>query len=435
MAVNAKRGVARWYHGWNIIGICILVQAGSLGVPINCMTFFLEDWSREFDLPISQLVIAVPLFATVAALVQPFIGALAARYPARRILMGAIMLTGTAQIVMSFVGSGWQILLLYATLLPLATGFAGSTPTQTLVSRWFVRRRGFAFSLAAMGLVIGGVAFPPIVVRLMDAFGWRMTWVVFGCGILTLVLGLAWLLIREYPEAEEGQSYVIPEPPQPAGTDSSIVGIMKRLNFWIVLGVFSPILLANSALGTNFAPYLADKGIGLSQAALLIGAYNAAAVLGKIVIGLVSDRFGNRISLVIMASCAVASMFGLLVADSVWMFLLCFVGLGAGQGVWVLLVACCAEEYGTPGLPQALGIMSAFTLFSAFGSPVVARVEEATGSYDISVLVLALCTLAALVAAFLYKPRLALSDRHEAMPEAAIAAAEQVAPTVPSRLP
>lgn len=63
--------------------------------------------------------------------------------------------------LIGFVVAGWQIIAIYRLLLPFAIGFSGGTPTQTLVSRWFVRRRGLAFSIWAMGLVLAGVLLPP----------------------------------------------------------------------------------------------------------------------------------------------------------------------------------------------------------------------------------------------------------------------------------
>lgn len=42
-----------WYHGWNIVAVCVLSQAVANGLPVNSFTLFVQDWSAELHAPIS----------------------------------------------------------------------------------------------------------------------------------------------------------------------------------------------------------------------------------------------------------------------------------------------------------------------------------------------------------------------------------------------
>jgi hypothetical protein len=52
-----------WYHGWNIVAVCIVSQVAANGLTYNAFSLFLRDWSRELHAPISRLQLAVKVFS------------------------------------------------------------------------------------------------------------------------------------------------------------------------------------------------------------------------------------------------------------------------------------------------------------------------------------------------------------------------------------
>jgi len=414
-----------WYHGWNILAVCVLAQIATLGVATNCLTFFLEGWSRDFNMPISQIVIAIPLFSVTCCILAPVVGGLADRYPVRLLLAGALLVIVTGHLLIGFARSGWQIIAIYTLLLPFAASFSGGIPTQTLVSRWFVRRRALAFSICAVGLVLAGILFPPIVVFLIERVGWRMTWWIFGGAIMLLVLPAVLLVIRERPGTEEGRHYVLPETAAADGTVPTVRDILSRRNFWLPIAVFAPVLLSNSGLQMNFAPFVAARGLSIAEAAILIGVFNAAAAIGKLATGTLADRFGNRLPLLLVAALGTASTFWLVWAHGLVPLSLGFIALGFSQGVWVLLASCIAAEFGSTGFPRAYGIASCFAVLTTVSPPVLARVAEETGSYGAGLLALGVICLIAVVAALFFRD----SARSAAsVPLAAAALQSELAP-------
>src|SRR5690606_14917769 len=55
-------------------------------------------------------------------------------------------------------------------------------------------------SIAAIGGLVSSAAFPLLNVWLIDAFGWRMSWLVLGAIIIGMFTPLALFLIRNSPE-------------------------------------------------------------------------------------------------------------------------------------------------------------------------------------------------------------------------------------------
>jgi len=49
----------RWYHGWNIVAVCVLAGIAASALPINAFSLFLHDWSVQLHSPISTLQLGI----------------------------------------------------------------------------------------------------------------------------------------------------------------------------------------------------------------------------------------------------------------------------------------------------------------------------------------------------------------------------------------
>lgn len=391
-----------WYHGWNIVAVTVLVQVSAMGVASNCFSFFLADWSREYGWAISDLTIAIPLYALSNAFLAPISGRVSDRYPARRVIGLAMLVIILFHAVIGFVTAGWQIIALYAFLLPLGMIFSTGIPTQTLVSRWFVHRRGLAFSLSACGLVVAGILFPPLVVRAIEGIGWRETWWVFGIGIAVITMPTILLVLRDRPDEEEGRTYIMPETEAPERVDLTLFDVLRRRNFWLLIGVFVPIMFANTGLMMNFAPFGESRGLSLDQAAWLVGVSNGAALVGKLACGVLADRFGNRGPLLLVAILVTVGCLWLAIADGFVAIALATALLSFPQGIWVLLASCTAEEFGSANFGRAYGVACTFSVLTTVSPVLLARLYETTGSYVLGINALGGLGLVAVFAAFFY---------------------------------
>lgn len=395
-----------WYHGWNIVGICVLLQMTVLGVMANCFSFFLEGWSRDFHQPISLFVLAIAIFTIPCAVLAPIAGMAVERWPLRRVMLLGYVGVAACYVLIGFAPNGWTIFLVYALLLPPTVTASTGIPSQTLVSRWFVKGRAFAFSLSALGLVLAGVLYPPIVVRLIDSVGWRATWWIFGAFNLAVIGALAWLVLRDRPAPGEGAGYLEGEDHhvlEDRGSTITLGQIARRRNFWLVVLCFVPAMAANSVLGNNFAPFGKERGVDVATIAGLMAAYNVAATAGKLGSGWLADRLGNRLPLLLLTGSATAGALLLTFAHGPAAITVGAILLGASQGMWVMLASCIASEFGSRDFPRAYGFASAATLFTTITAPAVAYSAEVAGSYTPGFLATTATCVVGVVAAFLYR--------------------------------
>lgn len=394
-----------YYHGWNIIMACVLSQLAALGVTINCFSLFVGGWSAQFHTPISALALGMTIFSLGCAIWCPLVGYFADKYPVRNLM--AIALVGIAlfHFAVGSVSGGWQIIALYSVPLPLVITFSTSVPAQALVSRWFVRRRGLAMGLTAFGLVMAGVIFPPIIAWVLPLIGWRATWLLFGALIGLVAAPTVYAIVRDRPGDEEGAAYVSPEGDCSEAAKISVRRIFGNRNFWMTIIAFTPAQSVMMVLNVNLAPIVMSKGYGLSTAGLLISASSLAALASKLGMGILSDRFGNRLPLALTALFCAAGCGLLAVGRDVVSLYAAIILIGLAQGAWTILAAATAAEFGPRSFGRAFGFISMLTPFATIASPIVAWLYERRVGYSVSLAGLGVFALVGFVAALFLKER------------------------------
>ena len=374
-----------WYHGWNIVALVVLSQVAANGLTLNAMSLFLHDWAQDLHAPISALLLALLPFSIAVSISSPFLGALADRYPARLLISAGLAAIVALDLLMSVANASWQIWVLYGSLFPIALGLCALATVNAVVSRWFVRRIGLALGITALGSAMGGVLLPPLIAAVMPAIGWRAVWRAGGCVTALIVLPLALWIVRDRPSERDGLHYLGGGAAHPEGADRAgdlrWTDILRRRNFWLLVLCYTPILGLYGAVQQNIAPIAASLGFGQSMAGMLLAVFSLSQVIATLMLGLASDRFGNRLplaslSLLIAAGAAFLAFGGGLPALLAGAALVGFTG-----GIWTLMPAATAAEFGAGGVGRAFGMLMFFLPISALPPALVARVQEITGSY------------------------------------------------------
>jgi MFS family permease len=378
-----------WYHGWNIIAVCILSQVAANGLTYNAYSLFLRDWSAQLHTPISRLQLPLAVMSLVAALLSPIVGGLADKYPARRLFASGLLGMALFYIAISAVTETWQIFALYGLLVPLSLALSTAITANALISRWFVRRLGLALGLSAFGIGMAGVLLPPIIAAILPTVGWRMIWRGAGLVIALVVMPIVVLVTRNRPTEADGLYYLTGgsnshRPHGHAAGGASQLGwreVVARRNFWLLLGIYLPMLALYGGCGQNLAPYAANHGLSQQSAGALISVLSLSHVVSTLVLGLVSDRFGNRLPFAGLAVVMVVGAMLLAFGTGLPTLTVGCAFVGFGGGLFTLLAAAIAVEFGAAGMGRAFGLCMLFIPLTGLAPFVTAKVQENTGSY------------------------------------------------------
>jgi MFS family permease len=152
------------------------------------------------DLGVSytELGLALTLFSVVGAVLQTPAGDLADRFGARTLLIGALVLSSAAYLVVG-IAPTYLILLAMFTVGGVANAVYHPADYAILSSRVAKERISRAFSFHNLAGILGSAAAPPTLLLLERYFGWRGAFA--GAAVLGLAVAVAMISFREPPAA------------------------------------------------------------------------------------------------------------------------------------------------------------------------------------------------------------------------------------------
>jgi predicted MFS family arabinose efflux permease len=307
-------------------------------------------------------------------------GHLGDRLGARRVLT-RIVLWWSAFTALTGTISSYPLLLAVRFL--FGAGEAGAFPNAGVaISNWFKpTERGRAFGLFAMSSQIGGALSPLLVLPIQQAFGWRMSFYVFGS------LGVFWSLIwfwqfRDHPSGTRRPEHAKIESWRPMLTSPNLWAVMS-LTFCYVytLGFFQTWLHTYLVKGRGFS----EQALSLSALPYVFGA--AANILGGLTcdwlsprVGLKWSRRGVGMAGLLMAAIFIASaVFSTSQLSVIFCLSLGYAGLTFQQPI---VFTACLDIGGRRGGAVTGFMNTAGQVGGALSSVVFGYMVKAYGNYD-----------------------------------------------------
>ena len=387
------------YYGWYIVVFAFMasmmssgVQAYSLGIFVTPMT---EDlgWSRT-DISLGQTISTAAM-----GVLGLFIGAFIDKRGGRMLIVIGAVIAGTGFILLGQVQELWQYYVVKAGIITLGMVGMGGMVVNVAVSNWFVRYRGRAIAITAMGTSLAAVVLPSLVTRIIDSFGWRVAWAVLGVSIWVVVIPLGALIMRRRPEdhgLEPDGGHVDARPgdrraEQRAAVDQyrwTLSEIVRTPALWMLIATFGFGSMGFSAMLLHLIPYLTDSGFSRAQAAGAFSMIGVAGLLSKPIWGLVVERIATKFAAATeFVILGIGVVLILAVSSLPMMYVAIFTfGIGVG-GVITIQETVWADYYGRLTLGTVRAIGRPFTIISSAGGPVFAALAyDIGGSYEIAFL-------------------------------------------------
>ena len=377
------------FFGWKVLGATVFTQALQAGLLIYGFGVIILPYQAEFGASRQSLMFATVLLSLATNIISPFLGVGVDRSDVRRLMLLGAGLLAAGFIALSQVRATWQVLAVFALLMPAANLLLGQMTSSALMTRWFTRLRGRALGLSAIGTSIGGFTLPPLIAALTASFGWRNAYLAIGLGVAVVALPVIRLFVVDRPAAigaqpdggampTDGTRQTEPESLWTTGQ------ILRAPMFWQIGVVMGIVLAVYMSLLSNLVPHATDQGIEPTSAALLISLLAILAIAGKLGFGIVADRLDLRLALWAAMALMAAGFVVLLSSSShVAITLACLpLGLAAG-GLLPIWGAMVAQGFGSADYGRALGLINPVMMpFTFTGPPATGWVFDTTGNYD-----------------------------------------------------
>lgn len=351
---------------------------------------FIPEFEREFGWSRTEISAAVTVGSLVGAIFAPFFGPLVDRYGGKPFVVGGCLIMAAGLICLSLMQEAWQFFVIYAIGRGAASGII-SLAIGVTVSKWFIRKRGYAVGLTFVGTRCGFALLPIGVQLLIQSYDWRtgavaLAAVVVVCGVLP---ALFWLYPRpeRYGLEPDGDA---PLPPMMAGQPRPVREVswtrheaIHTKAFWLLTLAVAIQQWAGGAINLHQIPHLVDSGLTPEAAALVISVLAVFGGAGALFEGLLDARIGARWTMAIGLLGSAIGMVILMNVHSVAMGLLFAAVYGASFGMMVTSGQIVfADYFGREALGAIRGTSAPIQFsFNAVGPLMAGVAFDVTGNY------------------------------------------------------
>lgn len=366
----ADRTVERTSSTFLTLGLCFLVAVLE-GLDLQSTGVAAPRMAREFGLSVSQMG-----FAFSAGMLGLLPGAmlggrLADRIGRKRVLVLSMFIFGVFSIATAHV---WSFPSLLVARVLTGIGLGGAMPNLIALSSEAVssRYRNTAVSVMYCGMPLGGALAALIGVLSAGDTAWRHIFYVGGAGPLVVIPLLLLLLPESKAFADQTHTAsthdgnLLPTRQVLFGDGRAAATIGIWISFFCTLIVLYFLL--------NWLPSLTvGRGMSRSQAGVAQIFFNVGSVIGVLGIGVLMDRFSQRISVTAIYACIVGSLVALSLANTIdsLSIAVLFAGMGV-VGAQSMLYALSAASYPTAVRGTGVGAAVAVGRIGSIVGPVAA---------------------------------------------------------------
>src|SRR5256886_11582625 len=354
----------------NVLALCFALSVLGRGLG-ESFTVFLKPISESFGWDRAQVVSVYSLAALAVGWGSPRVGRLFDRSGPRTVYSLGLLLLGTAFLVAAHAQHLWQFQLSLGLCVGLGIAFIGNVPNSILLGRWFGARLPTAMAIVYSATGAGVLILLPASQILIDHFGWRGAYLIFGGAALLLLLplvALPWRLL----------STITPHLARRASSDFAdegwtLVSAMRHHAFLALFSTFFFTAIGMYAISAQVVAYLIDAGFPPLEAATAWGFSGVVLLFGMLGISWLDGIIGRRPSVLFSYALSIAGILMLWALQrypNIWLltgFVVCFGSMIGSRGPLLTATAMKifrGKRVGT--IHAAIAIGSG--LFSAFGS-------------------------------------------------------------------
>ncbi|MEW6767082.1 MAG: MFS transporter [Pseudomonadota bacterium] len=385
------------YEGWLVVAVCFIVATFAWGAGFYGLGVYLVELQRANNWPASLISAATTGYYLFSSVLVVFVSEAIRKLGPRLLLVTGVCCMAVGIALVGQIKSIWQ---LYAVYGLISFGWAGTSlaAINNTLGLWFDKRRGMAISYALNGASIGGVIGVPLLVAAIGKFGFAGTQIVAGIVMVAIAIPAIFLWVGVPPKKTLPPPDALDPKPPVVRSAAQIRGeAFRALPFWTIVIPFASVLLAQVGFIVHQISFL-DPVMGRDKASIAVALMTAFAVIGRVLLGTVIDRFDQRIaSAVLFTSQACALLLAINTRNEYALFAASAVfGFTVGNAI-TLPSLIVQREFSAASFGVLVSLVTAICQFTyAFGPGLVGLLRDWSGSYTVP---FSLCMALELIAA------------------------------------
>ena len=358
---------------------------------------------------------AITLYFFLNGIVGFIMGRWMDRYGPKWFLVCGSAVFGIGLGSLNWIDSIPQLFLIYVVM---AVGFCSTSlvPINMLITRWFIKKRGLAMSIANTGLSVGGVILVPLASYLIIHLGLEKALPILGGIYMLVMIPMAILFIKQQP-SDVGQYPDGEGRPQGDGGNQKNTVDANQMRIWTrrqaikTVAFWSIALAFMLALGGQIA-YLVHQVSFLGQYLGTQGAANAvaitavASIVGRLFLGTFVDRCDKRHVTMVCILIQGLAVLTLAFYSHVALLYICTFAFGLTMGSLIMMQSLIIGEcFGIPSFATVSGAIGLCCMpGAAFGPMIAGAIFDATQSYQGAFVLFAIASFVAMGVVLFAKP-------------------------------
>jgi sugar phosphate permease len=288
------------YYGWVVLVVGAI--GGILSSPgqTYVISVFIDHFIEDLDASRSMVSTLYTVGTLAGSFALPFVGRQVDKRGPRIVLGFVCVLFGLTCVFMGFIKDAVGLGLGFFALRMLGQGSLGLV-CKNAINQWWVRRRGLVMGIAGMATaLLGSGSFPGIVNWMIPRYGWRLSYIILGAVILTVLVPLGTIFIRNRPEDYGLQPDGHADPnnaeseSDPIEDNWTLNEAIKTPTFWIIVMSLGAMSALSTGLTFHFFSIFDDSGLSSTVAASVFLPIAAVGASVQFAGGVLIDRVPIR---------------------------------------------------------------------------------------------------------------------------------------------
>jgi MFS family permease len=332
-----------------------------------------------------------------------------------RIVMAASTVAFAIGLVIASMVTTPFILLVAFSIIRLFGSASLTLSGRTVIPNWYIRRRGWAFSIVGLAASLSLALIPQFGRLLINEFDWRAAWRIQAVILVVVLLPIILLIVRDRPEEIGQHPDGVPVPAESAdhyfsAYESShawtLAEAARTSGFWLLLFAGAVPALVVTGLSFNQVSIFTSIGLPESLAATTFTIESAIAMPMTLLSGWLTGRIAPRFVLAGSLGFLSLAVLLLIAVDSVALAVCYAVVRGASSGLWAVAADVLWPKYfGRKNLGSIRSATFAAGVFGAAVGPLpFGFAYDVFGSYRGAVAVMLFLSLLGMAAVLLARP-------------------------------
>lgn len=299
----------RSYKHWVVVAMMCCLAAGSIGICTNATGVFYTPVSESLGVLRGSFAMHATLQSLAMAVVTLYIPKIMDHMNYRKVLLAGVILSVVTTALMGISSCLWMFYVL-GIVRGIGTGVFAIVPLTMIISNWFDQKHGLATSIALSFSGLAGAVFSPLFSSLITSFGWQNAYFIQAVALFAVTFPA--LVVKWTVQPEE--SNLLPYGYEESSHQQIRIN-RSGFNFitvsFVCMCIFCILHTSITGISQHLSGFATSIGLTAGFGATLMSLTMIGNISTKLLIGIISDRFGpirasvimivtNMISLVLM---------------------------------------------------------------------------------------------------------------------------------------